>query len=185
MQTLGLSDSTPRTESRIKALLWPTIRNEADLEYVSQQGFWICSIIALASAILGIIGGSIAGGIVEATFYFLAGTGVRERSKLAAVVVFVVYFMSAFINGSGGLGIARIIFSGVLLANIRGIWLSSNWTGSSEPEPRFSETFLDWFSSSLPSLLWPKVKYLFYVLAMLMLLVLAFMLFGPKNYPMP
>ena len=28
MQILGLSDSTPRTESRLKTLFWPTIRNE-------------------------------------------------------------------------------------------------------------------------------------------------------------
>jgi hypothetical protein len=39
MQTLGLSDSTPRTESRLKSLFWPTIQTGSDVDYLGAQGY--------------------------------------------------------------------------------------------------------------------------------------------------
>ena len=38
MKTLGLSPSTPKLESRWKNLIWPTIRNEVDVDTVRRQG---------------------------------------------------------------------------------------------------------------------------------------------------
>ena len=55
MQQLGLSDSTPRTESRFRNLFWPTIRNDGDLDYLTEQGFWICTVVSAVTLTFGTI----------------------------------------------------------------------------------------------------------------------------------
>ena len=75
MQTLGLLDSTPRTEGRLKNLFWPSIRNEVHVDYLGRQGFWVCFLVA-AFTVLFI--GSIFAGIVE-LFFFLSGAWVSAR----------------------------------------------------------------------------------------------------------
>ena len=41
MQNLGLSDSTPQMQGRLKSLAWLSIGNEYDVEYLTRQGFSI------------------------------------------------------------------------------------------------------------------------------------------------
>jgi hypothetical protein len=73
MQILGLSDSTPRSESRFKTLFWPSIRHEYDVDHVTRQGFWICLVVAIATLVFGFFqeSGEVAllGGF-EAIFFF-------------------------------------------------------------------------------------------------------------------
>src|SRR5271169_2999313 len=142
MQTLGLSDSTPRTESRFKSLFWPTIRNDVDLDTVTTQGFWICTLVAVFTLALSLFAGQPWAGAFESAFFFLAGLGVRQRSRVAAVCVFTAYLLSSFI---GGFGVVRIIFLALLLANVRGVWLSYRWERSAtEPPPaRLAQTLAD------------------------------------------
>jgi len=52
MQTLGLSDSTLRTESRLKSLFWPSIQSGADVDYLAVQGFWVCTIVGVLGLVL-------------------------------------------------------------------------------------------------------------------------------------
>ena len=39
MQTLGLAESTPRTENRIKSLLWPSIQTATDVDYLGTHNW--------------------------------------------------------------------------------------------------------------------------------------------------
>jgi hypothetical protein len=39
MQTLGLDPTAPRTEGRLKSLLWTSVINDADVDYLTTQGF--------------------------------------------------------------------------------------------------------------------------------------------------
>jgi len=83
MQTFGLSGSTPRSESRFRALFWPTIRNTSDLNYISQQGFWICFIVAAFSVVLSVFTGSLLAEVFEGLFFFLAAlASVRGAGSL-------------------------------------------------------------------------------------------------------
>ena len=52
MQTLGLSESTPRTDSRLKSLFWPSITSGADVDYLGAQGYWVCSAIAILTLVV-------------------------------------------------------------------------------------------------------------------------------------
>jgi hypothetical protein len=97
MQTLGLSESTPRTESRWRALFWPTIRNEGDFDYITQQGFWICFLVAAVSLVFSLFNGSFLLQLFESLFFFLAGVGVRQRSRVAGIAAFSAYLLSALV----------------------------------------------------------------------------------------
>ncbi len=171
MQTLGISDSTPRTEGRLKVLFWPTIRNDGDFDYITEQGFWVCFIVAVVTLVFGIFTHSPFWGGFESLFYFLAGVGVRQRNKLAAITAFVGYLLSALVlqrYAGNGFGIVRVIFLALLLSNIRGIWLSSRWkkAGDVAEEPiRLKETIFDKLSDQLPSRIWPRAKWIFAFIA--------------------
>jgi hypothetical protein len=189
MQTLGLSDSTPRTESRWRALLWPTIRNDGDFDYITRQGFWICCLVAAVTIGFGAFAGSIFGGAFEGVFFFLAGIGVRERSRVAAIAAFSAYLLSTLVaqrNTGGGFGFVRIVFLALLFANIRGNWLSARWTKEFQDgivPMRLKQTIGDKFADQLPTFLWPKARFVFYMLAGLEIASLLFLLFRPNASP--
>jgi len=185
MQTLGLSPSTPRSEGRLRALFWPTIRNEADFDYITQQGFWVCAVVAFLTLLVSGLTGLLALGAFEALFFFLAGMGVRERSRTAGVAAFAAYLLSALVMQrfqGNGFGVVRIILLALLLANIRGLWLSKRWeasAGLSAPPARLHDTIADKLANSLPPLLWPRLRYLFYVLAFVEIAALLWSLVVP------
>ena len=185
MQTLGLSDSTPRPESRWQALFWPTIRHEYNLDYITRQGFWICAVVAVMNLVVSAFAGSLGAGAFESLFFFLAGIGVRERSRVAGIAVFAVYLLGGLVlqrYTHNGFSILRIIFPALLFANVRGNRLAARLP--KEPAEalaglRLHQTLADKLSDQLPALVWPKPRYLFYLLAVVELALLLFALFGP------
>ena len=185
MQLLGLSDSTPKTEGRLKSLFWPTIRNEVDLDVVTTQGFWLCAIVAALTVVIAVVSpGTIPKtvGVFEAVFYFSGGLGVRMRSRIAAGATFGAYLLGCVVlqkYTGQGFGLPRLIFLALLLANVRGIWLSATWSVAEHGESpvRLNETWRDKLSDQLPAFLWPKAKYLFYVVALIEFTVLMLELF--------
>jgi hypothetical protein len=138
MQTLGLSESTPRTESRWRALLWPTIRNDGDFDYITRQGMWICLIVGAFSVVSSGLSGFPTVAALEGTFFFLAGLGVRQRSRVAAVAAFAAYLLRTLVAQrytGNGFGIGPIICLALLFANIRGNWLSARWAADQQAIP--------------------------------------------------
>src|SRR5690242_10809571 len=97
MQTLGLSESTPRPEKRLKNLFWPTIENDVDLDYITEQGFWVCWFVAGVTEIFSIFAGHALAALFDSIFFLLAGVGVRMRSRGAAIIVFCVYLLSGVV----------------------------------------------------------------------------------------
>jgi hypothetical protein len=73
MQTLDLSGSEVRSESRLKSLFWPSIRTGSDLDYLGTQGFWVCTVVAAVSLVFFIISGKPMLGAFIFLFYFLGG----------------------------------------------------------------------------------------------------------------
>lgn len=125
-------------------------------------------------------------GAFEGTFFFFAGIGVRERSRVAAISAFSAYLLSALVlqrYTGNGFGILRIIFLALLFANIRGNWLSARWAReqqSSVPLTRLRETLGDKLADQLPTWLWPKVRFVFYVMAGLEIALLLLSLFASR-----
>ncbi len=165
MQTLGLSDSTPRSESRLKSLFWPSIQTASDLDYLGAQGYWVCAGVAVISLVFLLISGQPTMGAFVFLFYYLSGVGVREHSRYAAAVVLLMYIADMLASGPSAL---RILLTALLLSNLRATWIASRWKPESEEAvlpPRFAETWSDKFADQLPTWLWPRVKILYYVLS--------------------
>jgi hypothetical protein len=165
MQTLGLSDSTPRTESRLKSLFWPSIQTGSDVDYLGAQGYWVCALVAVFSLVMTAVAGHAVVGMFVFLFYYLGGVGVRERSRYAAAVVLVMYAADLV---AGGPSVIRVVIAGLLLSNLRATWIASSWKPASDEAnlpPRSDETWGDQFADKLPMWLWPKVRILFYVLS--------------------
>ena len=172
MQALGLTPQEP-SEGRIKSLFWPKIVNVADVDNLTNQGFWLCFIIAAITMLISIVGG-IYFMILDAVFYYLGGNGVRQRSKAAAIFVFGTYAAETLLHwkvsyAGGGTGeIARIFFSALLLSNVRAIWMASNWRkngGDDEAAFVLNETFADKLSGVWARAVWGRLRIVFFILA--------------------
>ena len=92
MQTLGLSDSTPRSDSRLKSLFWPSIKTSSDVDYLGSQGLWVCSAIGVLSFVVLAFTDKFILGLFILLLYYLSGVGVREGSRYAAGWAFATYF---------------------------------------------------------------------------------------------
>jgi hypothetical protein len=57
MQTLGILNSEPRTDSRLKSLFWPTIQTGTDADDLGMQGYWVCAIVAILSFVFSVFTG--------------------------------------------------------------------------------------------------------------------------------
>ncbi|MBZ5572395.1 MAG: hypothetical protein LAO09_11025 [Acidobacteriia bacterium] len=173
MQTLGISDSTPRTESRLKSLFWPSIQTGSDVDYLGAQGYWVCTVVSVLSFVFLVVSGQPISGIFVLLFYYLGGVGVRERSRYAATVVLLAYVGDTL---ETGLGVLRVLIGALLLSNLRATWIASRWKPASEEAilpPRLSETWADKLADRLPMWLWPKVRIAYYVFSVCFLVVLA------------
>jgi hypothetical protein len=162
MQTLGVSN-TPSSDNRLKSLFWPCVESPSDVDYLGAQGYWVCAIVAVFSLAVFALAGQWLIGILVFLFYFLGGVGVRERSRYAATVIFIMF---ATDTAMAGFSVLKILLCALLLSNMRAIWIASNWKPDSEQAaapPRFSETWSDKFVDQLPPFLWPKIRILYYV----------------------
>ena len=173
MQTLGLSDSTTRSESRLKSLFWPSIQSGVDVDYLAVQGFWVCTIVGgMSFASLAFFAGQPITGLTVFLLFHFGGIGVREHNPFAAAVMLVYYlldFMASFLFSllnSPGISVIKVIIIALLFSNLRATWIAGNWKTDSEEAalpPRFSETFFDKFADKWPAFIWPKVKVIYYI----------------------
>lgn len=187
MQGLGLDEAAPKTESRLKALLWPGIQNDIDLDYVTRQGFWVCIVVGVIAIVMDTLSGSPGMGLLEGVFYFTGAMGVRQRKRGAAAAVFLVYLLSVIVSlqyTGRGVGILTIACLALLLANLRGNWVASKWEKETNPDllpQQLTETFTDRLVDKWPELMWPKVRWLFYPLGALFVTGLMVAALGSKG----
>jgi hypothetical protein len=163
MQTLGLSDSTPRTENRLKSLFWPSIQTGADVDYLAVQGYWVCTIVGLASLVFLTAAGHPITGIFVLILFHFGGIGVREHNPFAAAVVLIYFALDTWLSG---VGVMRVIVIALLLSNLRATWIASGWRPESEEAvlpPRLGETFSDKLADLWPGFIWPKAKWVYYI----------------------
>jgi hypothetical protein len=172
MQTLGLSDSTTRSESRLKSLFWPSIQSGADVDYLAAQGFWVCTIVGLVSFLFLILARQPISGLLVFLLFHFGGVGVREHNPFAAAITLIYYLVDFLASAvflfanSPGIGVVRIIIVALLFSNLRATWIAGNWKPESEEAalpPRFGETFFDKLVDKWPAFIWPKVKVLYYI----------------------
>lgn len=164
MQTLGLSDSTVRSESRLKSLFWPSIQSGADVDYLAVQGFWVCTIVGVLALVFFTLAGQPISALLIFLLFHIGGVGVREHNPFAAAVL-LAYYLIAFL-ASPGIAFVRIIVTALLVSNLRATWIAGNWKPDSEEAAlpsRLGDTFFDKLSDRWPAFIWPKLKVLYYI----------------------
>jgi hypothetical protein len=189
MQTLGVSDSLPRSESRIKSLLWPSIQSGSDVDYLGIQGYWVCTLVAAMTLVVALFTLAQSSGTrqgivvflflgVLSVFFYLGGCGVREGSRFAAVIIFFVYaldWLTAVLSAPVSVSLLiKLAISAVLLSNLRATWVAARWVpgGAESALPaRRSTTLSDKFVDQLPRWLWPKIRIPYYIYSAFVLLI--------------
>jgi hypothetical protein len=180
MQTLGLSSESQRSDGRLKSIFWPEVRNAWDVNYLGQQGFWICMVIAafstLAGAMLSRVPFVMVLYLAVALVFAVGGMGVREASWPAAALVFAIFFANILYSTAIGRfpGVLSIIAGSILLSNVRAAFLASQWKPAQPDEDRptrFSETVWDKFVDQWPARAWPVLQAPFFAVAGLILLL--------------
>jgi hypothetical protein len=180
MQTLGLSSKPQPADNIFKRLFWPTIESQYDVDLLGQQGFWICTVVAVLSLVVMAVLGTPITGAFSALVFFLGGCGVRQRSVAAAVLVFCLYlvnFVGGIAIGSFGNPLIQGVVLMLLFANVRATVLSRRWMAQpvdsidQELPERSMTTIADRFANKLPATLWPKTRYVFFPLAGILLLL--------------
>jgi len=176
MQTLGVANQTPQSDSRIKNIFWPTIRTGTDVDTLGSQGYWICVIIAALSLVLSLFTGQWLAAIVGVMVYYVGGVGIRQHSIFAAAMVFTTFLLNLIASSLAGiLGlefVVQVLVCVVLLATLRGTWIASFWEkreGVAEMPPRFNETWGDKFVDKFPIWFWPKIRIAYYIYSALFL----------------
>jgi len=180
VQTLGLSSKPQPADNIFKRLFWPAIESQYDVDLLGQQGFWVCTIVAVLSLVIMVVLSTPIAGAFTAFVFFLGGCGVRQRSIVAAALVFSLYlvnFVSGIAIGSFGNPLIQGVVLMLLFANVRATVLSRRWmaqpsdsTDQELPE-RSEQTVADRFANRLPAALWPKCRYVFFPLAGILLLL--------------
>ena len=196
MQTLGVSDSLPHSESRLKSLFWPSIQSGSDVDYLGIQGYWVCTLVAGMTMVIALFSLGSARSLIQAivlgltssmffVFFYVGGIGVREGSRFAAAVVFVIYaldtgtFLSRLFSASGAVGLVvspglamalliKLAVTVVLFCNLRATLIAARWVPGTEESvlpPRRSETFSDRFVDQWPRWIWPKIRIPYYLFA--------------------
>jgi hypothetical protein len=171
MQTLGISDSTPRSDGRLKSLFWPSIQTGADVDYLGSQGYWVCALVALVSFVALIVVGQPIMAVTVLLFYYMSGVGVREHSRYAATMVFVIFVTGLVISGPT---VVNILLAALLLSNLRATWIASKWKPDSEEAalpPRLEATWGDKFADKFPMWFWPKIRIPYYIFAAALLVL--------------
>lgn len=179
MQTLGISDSMSRSESRLKSLFWPSIESGVDVDYLAIQGYWVCTVVAALSLVVLFAAHQPIIGIITFLFFHLGGVGVREHSRFAASVVFIYYAIDTLASfkllmASPGMIVLRAIITALLLSNLRATWIAAHWKPGAEDAAlplRLSDTLADKFANDWPAWLWPKLKVIYYILSICWLLL--------------
>ena len=189
MQTLGVSDSLPHSESRIKSLLWPSIRSGSDVDYLGIQGYWVCTFVAVMTLVVPLFALGNAQylrqvivialfGCVLFVFFYVGGIGVREGSRFAAAIVFLIYALDTgtylFTSPVSVAWLIKLAVTVVLFSNLRATWIAAQWVPGTEESalpPRRSGTFGDKFVDQWPQWIWPKIRIPYYVLSALVAFV--------------
>ena len=183
MQTLGLSSKPQPTDNLFKRLFWPLIESQYDVDLLGQQGFWVCTIVAVVSLAIMVVLGRPIIRLFSALVFFLGGCGVRQRSVAAAAMVFALYlinWISGIVIGTVGNPLVPLVILMLLFANVRATVMSRHWmaqpteTGDQEFPERSIQTITDKFANSLPARLWPRSRYVFFPLAGVLLLLTVF-----------
>lgn len=176
MGYLGLSVTPYKEDNLLQRLFWPS-DHAGEADTLGQQGFWICSFVALLSCVILSFQGHWILGVLSLIFFGLGGMGVREHSTAAAILLVLAYIILEIGTVLEGRfpGFLDLAFTILLMGNIRGTWIAKRWAHQGDPEAfpeRMRETWKDRLVDQLPARAWPKGRIVFFLVSAIYLSLL-------------
>ena len=119
MQTLGLSDSTPKPTSRLKDLFYPDLSNDVSALTACHTASWACFIVAAITAVVAILRAPMA--LIDAGLFAFIGLGLRKALRTAAVAGFALYILEQIMNVTTGHApsVLAILIAVILFNSVR------------------------------------------------------------------
>lgn len=126
MQTLGLSDSTPKSEGRLRALFWPRIDSDIAAATAAQNAMYAGLAIAALTTLAALVRIVPVASLLDAVLFVVLAIGIRQFSVTASILATVLYaveFISSILRGMIGSGIViAVIATGLFIGGIRAAW---------------------------------------------------------------
>jgi signal peptidase I len=179
MEILGLSDSTPKPTSRLRELFWPQIDDDVAAVSAARNAMYASFVIAVGTALAAFSGNySI---WIDVALYVMIGIGVRQLSRAAALIGFILYGLSWLLVPSAMLSpaiVIRLILTALLLNGVRAANYAHGAHKSAVVDeianPRLETAGLSRTrvaAEKLPGRLWPILRGPFFVALILLVLV--------------
>ena len=169
MGILGLAEPIDKQENLVQRLFWPS-DHAGEADFLAQQGFWICALVAVASSLILLLQAHWGMAFLTLAFFILGGIGVREHNTPAAACVALAYLFNQATGLMSGRypGFMSIVAAVLLIANIRGTWVAARWARNGDPHvfpERLRRTWKDRLVDQMPTRVWPLAKLPFFCIA--------------------
>jgi len=134
MQTLGLSDSTPKSEGRLRALLWPRIDSYVAADTAAQNAmyatFAVATLAALAILLQVVNPSSLLEVAVLLVLCVMLGMGMRQFSVTASILMLAFYVTNIVISivgkaygpGTVATFVVPLIATCLFIGGVRAAW---------------------------------------------------------------
>jgi len=141
MQTLGLSDSTPKATSRFRDLFWPDLSVDTSAESACDTASWACFAIAGITTLVGVWNNPLV--LIDAVLFVLIGLGLRRKWRSAAVTGFLLYVLEVLTAMSQGRfpGILTILILAILFNSVRASYAYRRLRKTEVAEKHIAEVF--------------------------------------------
>jgi len=120
MQQLGLSKSTPKSESRLRALLWPDVSSAPGAKTALDLGRATTFILAAGTVVFVVLGFAPPLSLIDVVFFAALGFGIGRGSRVCAGLALVLYLggqVTLYASGRGGFNFVVPIIVTFLLLN--------------------------------------------------------------------
>ncbi len=169
---------TPPSTGSIQAIFWANLKDEAEVNDAARFGYYACLFICLITFLAMLIGGTLLAALVDIFFFFMAGLGIRQLSRLAAVSAIGLFTVEKLVTFAGGqvgfLALVTLPMGLILLNAARAAYvaprlpaLQAQLANPPAAEPQ------DWLArlEGLSWSLWPRLQiaFKFYVAGMIVL----------------
>lgn len=136
MQTLGLSDSTPKSEGRLRALLWPTIGSDVAAATVGQNAMYACVGVGAVTIALVLLRITPVSGLLDAALFLMLGIGVRQFSIAASILALLLYVANVVMSIAHGVigpgGVVAVIITSLFISSVRAASFMRRQKGASQ-----------------------------------------------------
>lgn len=169
MGYLGLDETPIKDDNLFQRLFWPS-DHAGETDQLGQQGFWVCWAVGSVSFLLMLARGHWLLALLTLLVFGLGGTGIREHSQPAAMLIACIYWLNQLAGVVSGQfpGFLGLVGGVLLIANIRGTYIAAKWAARGDQEvfpERARATLADRFVDQMPLKVWPKAKVPFFALA--------------------